>query len=140
MRTEVDLTKLTPYQREVLAALVRRLSKNEVVRLLQIIEATAAKLVEIAARFKALQATALANSSDDANIAALKAETQKAIDAGDLAKADALLEEVESEQRPMLDRLAVDVAETAAERGEILRPCLDMFAVEALPDLSFTAR
>jgi len=41
MRTEVDLTKLTPYQREVLAALVRRLSKNEVVRLLQIIEATA---------------------------------------------------------------------------------------------------
>ena len=41
MRTEVDLTRLTPYQREVLAALVRRLSKNEVVRLLQIIEATA---------------------------------------------------------------------------------------------------
>ena len=40
MRTEVDLTKLTPYQREVLTALVRRLSKNEVVRLLQIIEAT----------------------------------------------------------------------------------------------------
>jgi hypothetical protein len=40
MRTEVDLTKLTPYQREVLTALVRPLSKNEVVRLLQIVEAT----------------------------------------------------------------------------------------------------
>jgi hypothetical protein len=40
MRTEVDLTKLTPHQREVLAALVRPLSKNEVVRLLQIVEAT----------------------------------------------------------------------------------------------------
>jgi DNA-binding NarL/FixJ family response regulator len=40
MRTEVDLTKLTPYQREVLTALARRLSKNEVVRLLQIVEAT----------------------------------------------------------------------------------------------------
>ena len=40
MRTEVDLTKLTPHQREVLTALVRRLSKNEVVRLSQIIEAT----------------------------------------------------------------------------------------------------
>jgi hypothetical protein len=40
MRTEVDLTKLTPYQREVLTALVRRLSKNEVVRLLQVVEAT----------------------------------------------------------------------------------------------------
>jgi hypothetical protein len=40
MRTEVDLTKLTPYQREVLTAFVRPLSKNEVVRLLQIVEAT----------------------------------------------------------------------------------------------------
>jgi hypothetical protein len=40
MRTEVDLTKLTPYQREVLTAFVRPLSKNEVVQLLQIVEAT----------------------------------------------------------------------------------------------------
>jgi hypothetical protein len=40
MRTEVDLTKLTPYQREVLTAFVRPLSKNEVVWLLQIVEAT----------------------------------------------------------------------------------------------------
>ncbi|MFY9696888.1 MAG: hypothetical protein WAK34_00935 [Rhodoplanes sp.] len=40
MRTEVDLTKLTPYQREVLTALVRPLSKNEVIRLTQIVEAT----------------------------------------------------------------------------------------------------
>jgi DNA-binding NarL/FixJ family response regulator len=40
MRTEVDLTKLTPRQREVLTALVQPLSKNEVVRLLQIVEAT----------------------------------------------------------------------------------------------------
>ena len=40
MRTEVDLTKLTPRQREVLTALVRPLSKNEVMRLLQIVEAT----------------------------------------------------------------------------------------------------
>ena len=35
MRTEVDLTKLTPYQREVLTALARRLSKSEVVRLVE---------------------------------------------------------------------------------------------------------
>ena len=40
MRTEVDLTKLTPYQREVLTALVRPLSRNELMRLLQIAEAT----------------------------------------------------------------------------------------------------
>ena len=40
MRTEVDLTKLTPRQREVLTALVRRLSKSEAARLLQVVEAT----------------------------------------------------------------------------------------------------
>ena len=40
MRTEVDFAKLTPYQREVLTALARRLSKKEVERLLQIVEAT----------------------------------------------------------------------------------------------------
>ena len=40
MRTEVDLTKLTPYQREVLTALVRPPSKNGLVQLLQIVEAT----------------------------------------------------------------------------------------------------
>jgi hypothetical protein len=38
--TDVDLTKLTPCQRKVLTALVRPLSKNEVVRLLQVVEAT----------------------------------------------------------------------------------------------------
>ena len=40
MRTEVDLTELTSRQREVLTALVGPLSKNEVMRLLQIVEAT----------------------------------------------------------------------------------------------------
>ena len=40
MRTEINLTELTAYQREVLTAIVRRVSKNEVVRLLQIVEAT----------------------------------------------------------------------------------------------------
>ncbi|MGB8528338.1 MAG: hypothetical protein WCD75_16160 [Rhodoplanes sp.] len=39
MRTEVDLTRLTPRQREVLTALAQRLSKNEVERLVQIVEA-----------------------------------------------------------------------------------------------------
>jgi hypothetical protein len=82
-------------------------------------ERLAAKLVEIAERFKGLQATALAQPGDDAKIAALKAEAQKAIDAGDLAKADALPAEVETEQRRMLDRLAVNAAETSARRGDI---------------------
>ena len=61
----------------------------------------------------------MAQPGDDAKIAALKAEAQKAIEAGDLAKADALLAEVESEQRRMLDRLAVNAAETSARRGDI---------------------
>lgn len=47
MRTEVDLTKLTPRQCEVLTALARRLSKSEVVRLLQIAEATTPSAVAI---------------------------------------------------------------------------------------------
>ena len=82
-------------------------------------ERLAAKLVEIAGRFKALQATALAQPGDDAKIAALKDEAQKAIETGDLAKADALLADVESEQRRMRDRLAVNLAETSARRGDI---------------------
>src|SRR3954464_8280376 len=50
-----------------------------------------AKLVEIAERFKALQATATAQPGDNPKVTALKTEAQKAISAGDLAKADELL-------------------------------------------------
>ena len=78
-----------------------------------------AKLVEIAERFKALQATASAQPGDDPRIAALKGDAEKAIDQGELAKADAMLAEVETEQRRALDRLAVNAAETSARRGEI---------------------
>ena len=79
----------------------------------------ASKLVEIAERFKMLQATAVAQPGDDAKITALKAEAQKGIQAGDLATADALLAEVETEQRRTLDRLAANAASTSARRGDI---------------------
>jgi outer membrane PBP1 activator LpoA protein len=82
-------------------------------------ERLAAKLVEIAQRFKALQETASAQPGDDPKIVTLKGEAQKAINAGELAKADALLADVETEQRRALDRLAVNAAETSARRGEI---------------------
>src|SRR6266566_4030172 len=82
-------------------------------------ERLAAKLVEIAERFKDLQATASAQPGDDPKIAALKIDARKAIEAGELAKADALLADVETEQRRALDRLAVNAAETSAQRGEI---------------------
>jgi tetratricopeptide (TPR) repeat protein len=77
------------------------------------------KLVEIAERFKALQATALAQPDDDPRIAALKADAQKAINEGELVRADAILADVETEQRRALDRLAVNAADTSSRRGEI---------------------
>jgi tetratricopeptide (TPR) repeat protein len=82
-------------------------------------ERLTAKLVEIAESFQALKATALAQPGDDPKIVALKADAQKAIDAGELAKADALLADVETEQRQALDRFAINAAETSAQRGEI---------------------
>src|SRR5262245_15650779 len=82
-------------------------------------EGLAAKLVEIAERFKVLQATTTAQVGDSPKVAALKADAQKAIDAGELAKADALLGEVETEERSAVDRLAVNMAETSARRGDI---------------------
>jgi tetratricopeptide (TPR) repeat protein len=82
-------------------------------------ERLAAKLVEIAERFKDLQAAASAQPGDDPKIAALKTDAQKAIEAGELTKADALLADAETEQRRALDRSAVDAAETSAQRGEI---------------------
>src|SRR6516162_2584310 len=82
-------------------------------------ERLAAKLVEIAESFKALKATASAQPGDDPKIAALKTDTQKAIEAGDLVKADALLAEAEAAQAPGLDRLAVSAADTYSRRGDI---------------------
>src|SRR5436190_1606625 len=73
-------------------------------------ERLAAKLVEIAERFKDLQATASAQPGDDPKIAALKIDARKAIEAGELAKADALLADVETEQRRALDRVPLDWA------------------------------
>src|SRR5262245_47446337 len=122
------LEELTTQQRENIALLKEKLDLNErqVHAALGILgendippERLAGKLVEIAKRFKELQTTASAQPGDDPKIAALKTDAQKAIEAGELAKADALLADVETEQRRALDRLAVNAAETSARRGEI---------------------
>ena len=122
------LEELTTQQRENIVLLKEKLDLNlgQVRAALGILgendippERLAAKLVEIAERFKDLQATASAQPGDDPKIAVLKTDAQKAIDAGELAKADALLADVETEQRRALDRLAVNAAETSAGRGEI---------------------
>src|SRR5215475_6125654 len=122
------LEELTTQQREAIALLKEKLDLNvsQVRAALGILgesdiapERLAAKLVEIAERFKALRETASALPGDDPKIVTLKGEAQKAIDAGELAKADALLADAEAEQRLALDRLAVNAAETTARRGEI---------------------
>jgi tetratricopeptide (TPR) repeat protein len=122
------LEELTTQQRENITLLREKLDLNErqVRAALGILgendippERLAAKLVEIAGRFKDLQATASAQPGDDPKITALKTDAQKAIEIGELAKADALLADVETEQRRALDRLAVNAAETSAQRGEI---------------------
>jgi hypothetical protein len=98
------LEELTTQQRENIVLLKEKLDLNErqVRAALYILgendippERLAAKLVEIAERFKNLQTTASARPGDDPKIAALKTDAQKAIDAGELAKADALLAEIE---------------------------------------------
>jgi tetratricopeptide (TPR) repeat protein len=82
-------------------------------------ERLAAKLVEIAERFKALISIAEGQPGDSLEIATLKAEAQKAIAEGELVRADALLADVEAEQKRAFDRLALTVADTCARRGEI---------------------
>jgi tetratricopeptide (TPR) repeat protein len=122
------LEELTTQQRENIALLKEKLDLNErqVRAALGVLgendippERLAAKLVEIAENFKVLKATASAQPGDDPKIVDLKTDAQKAIEAGELAKADALLANVEAEQRRGLDRLAVNAAETSAQRGEI---------------------
>ena len=82
-------------------------------------ERLAVKLVDIAKRFKVLQTAAAAQPGDDPKVTALKVEAQKAISAGDLAKADELLAAVEQIQSAALDRLALNAAETSAQRGQV---------------------
>jgi hypothetical protein len=82
-------------------------------------ERLAAKLVEIAGKFKDLQTAAAAQPGDDAKITALKAEAQKAIQYGELGKADEILAVIEKNQTEALDRLALNAAQTTAQRGDV---------------------
>src|SRR5271163_435557 len=109
------LEELTAAQKDTITLLKEKLDLNErQVRAALVIlgeenippERLAAKLVEIAEQFEALKASAFTQSGDDPKIVALKAESQRAIDDGELAKADALLAQVETEQRRALDRSA----------------------------------
>jgi hypothetical protein len=87
-------------------------------------ERLAAKLVEIAEKFKELKTAAAAQPGDDAKITALKAEAQKAIQDGELGKADEFLAAIEKIQTEALDRLALNAAQTTAQRRCGLDPGL----------------
>src|SRR5260370_4817976 len=102
------LEELTTQQRENIALLKEKLDLNErqVRAALGVLgendippERLAAKLVEIAERFKGLQATASAQPGDDPKIAALKADAQKAIEAGRKAKSARLFRRLENRKR-----------------------------------------
>src|SRR3954447_18234518 len=122
------LEQLSSSQQQVILLLQEKLDLNQrqVRTALDIVgekdippERLAAKLVEIAERFKALQATAAAQPGDDPQVTALKAEAQTAIRAGDLAKADELLAAVEQIQIEARDRIDLNLAETSARRGQV---------------------
>jgi hypothetical protein len=108
LEDELDLN-----QRQIRAAL-GILGENDIPP-----ERLAAKLVEIAERFKELQGTASAQPGDSPRIVSLKAEAQKAIEAGKLGKASELLADVVAEETRSLDRLAVNAADTYARLGAI---------------------
>jgi hypothetical protein len=78
-----------------------------------------AKLVEIAGHFENLRSGALTEPGDSPAIVARKLGVQEAIDAGELAKADALLEDIALEQRHSVERSAINLAGTLARRAEI---------------------
>jgi tetratricopeptide (TPR) repeat protein len=127
LRTQ-PLEALSETQRQLIARLEGDLDLNQrqIRAALEILgetnvtpERLATKLVEIAEQFKVLKSSVSNQPDDDPKIAALKADAQRRIDAGELAKADALLADVQAEQRRDFDRFAVNVAETSARRGEI---------------------
>ena len=120
---KVSRERLNTEQPSNLALLRKQLELNEglVLAALDIIaendiplELLVVKLVEIAERFKALQRAQSALSSDDPKAATLEAKARKAIDAGELAQADAFFALVETEQSHVLDRAGI-----LAQRGEI---------------------
>jgi tetratricopeptide (TPR) repeat protein len=123
-----DLGDLAESQRERIAQLKETLSltRGQVSHALKVLgeanippEQLAAKLEEIAEKFKDLQQAAAAQPGDDAKITALKAEAQQAIQDGQLGKADKILAAIEKAQTEAIDRLALNAAQTAAQRGDV---------------------
>jgi tetratricopeptide (TPR) repeat protein len=123
-----DLEDLSEAEKETIALLKEKLDLNQrqLNSALEIVgeknvppEQLGAKLVNIAEKYKDLQTAAAAQPGDDAKITALKVEAQKAIQDGQLGKADDLLAAIEKIQTEALDRLALNAAQTTAQRGDV---------------------
>ena len=123
-----NLSDLSESQRETNALLKEKLDLNQrqVKSALEILgeaeippERLGATLIEIAQKFKALKTAAAAQPGDDTKITGLKAEAQKAIQDGQLGKADEILAAIEKIQTEALDRLALNAAQTTAQRGDL---------------------
>ncbi|SOR32398.1 Tetratricopeptide domain protein (fragment) [Methylorubrum extorquens] len=123
-----DVQELSEARKQTIGLLEKELDLNQrqVRAALEIVgeanvppEGLAAKLVQVAEQFKALQTNAAAQPGDDPQVTALKADAQKAINAFDLGQADELLAKVQTAQDVAADRLALKAAETAAQRGRL---------------------
>jgi hypothetical protein len=109
-RLEKDLDLNERQMREAL----RILGENDVSA-----ERLGATLGEIARHFQHLRSGTLADPGDGPAIVAMKSDVQRAIEDGDLAKADALLEGVARAQRDSVERSAVNLAGTLGRQAEI---------------------
>jgi tetratricopeptide (TPR) repeat protein len=127
LRTK-DLNDLTEAQRENNAQLKKalNLTEGQVKHALEIVgeadippERVEAELVEIAAKFKELQLAAGAQPGDNVKITAMKGDAQKAIQNGELGKADEILTAIEKMQDLEISRLALNAAQTTAQRGDV---------------------
>jgi len=123
LRTEA-LEAQSEAQRKVIALLEEKLDLNQsqVRAALEILgeanvprEQLTAKLVEIAERIRDIEATVFVEASDNPKTTALRIEARRAVEEGELGKADALLANIQIEQSPAL----IAAAETSAQRGEI---------------------
>jgi hypothetical protein len=127
LRTQ-PLQDFTEAQKVIIKRLERDLDLNEsqIRAALDIVEEKnvpperlAATLIDIAHKFNDLKSASTAQPGDDAEIEALRQQVQAAIDAGDLARADSVLAQIEMKQRATLDRVASNAAATVGRRGEV---------------------
>ncbi len=77
------------------------------------------KLLEITQRQKETQAQVVVTPDDDPAVAKFKTEAKKALDRGDLDRADALLAEVQKAQDKAADPYTLEAAATRAQRAGI---------------------